>query len=193
MTLPLPVPFGVSTRTQPSLDVAVQGQWASVDTVTATSVWSGPSSKNVGSTEKVQPTGFWMVRNVCPFTVVVKVRVSSLVCSLTFRIGVALPVPEPGEMSAHPASVRADHSQLAGSEMVNWYRPNAEPTDVGIPVTVALQPGAGEGLGDGAGEGLVGLGLASDERSLEPEHAVAMSASMRTADRAKEARVIAQP
>ena len=87
------------------------------------------------------------------------VRVSGCALCVTFSVAVVVPLPEPGEMSAHVTSVRAVHAQPAPVVIVNWNRPPFHGRDPGRPLTLAVHPdGAGDGLGDEAGDGL-GEGL----------------------------------
>jgi hypothetical protein len=57
---------------------------------------------------------------------------------LTEKVGDALPIPEPGETSAHGTSVRAAHAQFDAAVSSNANRPPAAVTDVGRPDSCTL-------------------------------------------------------
>lgn len=114
----------------------------------------------------------------------VTVRPSGCALWATFSVAAVVPLPEPGEMSAHVTSVRAVHAQPEPIVMVNWKRPPFHGRGEGTPLTLAEHPdvggaGLGDGVGDGLGEGLVGVGV--EAPSLSPPQAAAeMRATTRT-------------
>jgi hypothetical protein len=134
-------------------------------------------------------------------TVTVTCLVKNVGLALTFRVGEALPLPEPGETSAHPTSVVAVHAQLEDKPIANWNRPPPPDIDVGRPETLAVQPdgvgvgdGDGEGEGDGDGDGPVTVPEGWLSLLLPPEHAGATSAIVTSsASGVQNSRVIPRP